>query len=230
MIYITGDTHGKFEHVEDFCYKNKTSRNDTLIILGDACINYFEDYRDDIVKQELSKLPITLFCVHGNHESRPYHIDTYKVLKKYGGLAYVESEFPNLIFAIDGEIYDFNNKKCIVCGGAYSVDKKFRIASGRPWFSDEQPNDIIKKKISNKLSRRKWTIDTVLSHTCPLKYEPIEMFLAWVDQSTVDKSTEIFLDTIEDKLTYNAWWCGHYHLYKKIDNLTFLFNDIVEFN
>lgn len=34
MIYITGDTHGKFERIEQFCGKFKTSREDVLIILG----------------------------------------------------------------------------------------------------------------------------------------------------------------------------------------------------
>ena len=30
MIYITGDTHGKFERIEQFCGKFKTSREDVL--------------------------------------------------------------------------------------------------------------------------------------------------------------------------------------------------------
>ena len=35
VIYITGDTHGKFERIEQFCGKFKTSREDILIILGE---------------------------------------------------------------------------------------------------------------------------------------------------------------------------------------------------
>lgn len=34
----------------------------------------------------------------------------------------------------------------------------------------------------------------------PLKYEPVEVFMAEVDQSKVDKSTEEWLDGIEDRL------------------------------
>ena len=37
---------------------------------------------------------------------------------------------------------------------------------------------------------RNWQVDVVFSHTCPLKYEPVEVFLPGIDQSTVDKSTE----------------------------------------
>lgn len=40
MIYITGDTHGSFERVESFCERIKTKRDDILIILGDAGINF----------------------------------------------------------------------------------------------------------------------------------------------------------------------------------------------
>lgn len=38
------------------------------------------------------------------------------------------------------------------------------------------------------LSERDWKIDVVLSHTCPLRYEPTEVFLSMIDQSSVDKS------------------------------------------
>lgn len=44
---------------------------------------------------------------------------------------------------------------------------------------------------------REKDFDIILSHTCPFKYEPREMFLAVIDQSTVDTSTERWLDTIE---------------------------------
>ncbi len=66
-------------------------------------------------------------------------------------------------------------------------------------------------------------MDIVLSHTAPLKYEPVEVFLAGVDKSQVDKSTEKWLDWIEDQLDYQKWYCGHYHTEKKIDRLEFMF-------
>lgn len=35
-----------------------------------------------------------------------------------------------------------------------------------------------------------WNVDVVLSHTTTLKYELVEVFIAEVDQSKADKSTE----------------------------------------
>lgn len=70
-------------------------------------------------------------------------------------------------------------------------------------------------------------IDIVLSHTCPYKYEPRDAFLPMIDQSTVDDSTERWLDGIEEKADYKAWLCGHWHIEKQIDKLRFLFHDVV---
>ena len=50
MIYITGDKHRDYNDVFNFCNKYKTSKNDILIILGDAGINYFLDEKDYILK------------------------------------------------------------------------------------------------------------------------------------------------------------------------------------
>lgn len=80
-------------------------------------------------------------------------------------------------------------------------------------------------KLESVLEQRGWQIDIVLSHTCPLKYEPREVFLAGINQSTVDKSTEVWLGTIEAKLQYEHWYCGHYHTVKEIDKLQFMFED-----
>ena len=61
------------------------------------------------------------------------------------------------------------------------------------------------------LAARGWKVDAVLSHTTPLKYVPTEVFLTSIDQRLVDKSTEIWLDSIESRLTYKHWYAGHFH-------------------
>ena len=66
-------------------------------------------------------------------------------------------------------------------------------------------------------------------HTAPLKYESTEVFLPMINQSTVDKSTEQWLDSIEEQLYYDRWYCGHYHTAKKIEKIQFMYNDFDEF-
>lgn len=135
----------------------------------------------------------------------------------------MEEEYPNLLFAKDGEVYDLDGKKAIVMGGAYSVDKWYRLQCDLNWFPDEQPSDEIKARVEQKLDELDWKVDVVLSHTCPERYIPREAFLSGVDQSTVDNSTEEWLGRIEQKLTYQSWYCGHWHIDKRIDKMHFLF-------
>ena len=229
MIYITGDKHADFREVFYFCYANETTLDDILIVLGDAGINYYANEKDYMLKNSLLQYPITFFCIHGNHEERPEKIKTYKTKKFHNGIVYYEEDYPNILFAKDGEIYNFNNHKVLVIGGAYSVDKHFRKAYGYNWYESEQPSEKTKNKIVRVLKDLYNKIDIILSHTCPYKYLPREMFLEGVDQSTVDNSTEYFLDKIEETTDYNLWYCGHYHTDKEIDKLIFMFHKIEEF-
>lgn len=225
MIYITGDKHADFSSIYTFCLENQTTINDVMIVLGDAGINYYLDDRDYILKNSLLQYPITFFCIHGNHEERPENIKTYKTRKFHNGLVYYEDDYPNILFAKDGEIYDFANKKVLVIGGAYSIDKYYRIKMGYKWYESEQPSIETKHKILELVNKIK-NVDVVLSHTCPYRYLPYEAFLSGVDQSKVDQSTEKFLDELEQKLNYKKWYCGHYHIEKSIDKIRFMFNDI----
>ena len=228
MTIITGDKHGDFRRVDAMCGLTGTTKDDLLIILGDAGINYFGGMRETEFKQSLAKLPIMMLCLHGNHERRPESLGFYQETQWHGGVVYVQSEFPNLMFAKDGEIYNIGSKKCIAIGGAYSVDKDYRIKRNLGWWPDEQPSDEIKRRVEDRLDNENWRVDIVFSHTAPLKYEPREMFLSFIDDSKVDKSTEIWLDTIEDRLDYDQWFCGHYHTNKSIDKLRFLYEDFFE--
>ena len=225
MIYITGDTHGRFDRVFQFCKQHKTTWDDVLIILGDAGINYWDDIRDSVLKQRLSELPITLFCIHGNHERRPQTLAHYECDVFHDGVVYVEPEYPNILFAMDGQVYKFAGKHCMAIGGAYSVDKYYRLERGMNWFDDEQPDARVKERVERKIFEKR--VDMFLTHTCPFKYIPTEVFLPQIDQSTVDNSTERWLDGIEDAVEYEKWYCGHYHTEKTIDRMRFMFNDFV---
>ena len=72
-VFVRGDTHGYFDWLPDWCEENHTTTNDLLIILGDAGILYYgaKKAREKALKEFISKCPITLLCVRGNHEARP---------------------------------------------------------------------------------------------------------------------------------------------------------------
>lgn len=229
-LYITGDTHRRFDRVYALQDKVGLYEGDVLIILGDVGINYYGNKKDYNLKKELSKLPIELFCIKGNHENYAGNIKSYKLVDYKGGKAWIEKEFPNLVFAKDGEIYEFevNGEKrtAIVIGGAYSVDKYYRLAYGMRWFKDEQPSEETKRFVEEQLEKVNWEVDYVLSHTAPLRYQPREWFLPMIDQDTVDTSTEEWLDEIYTKIKCRKWYCGHYHGEEVIDNMVFMYESI----
>ena len=141
---------------------------------------------------------------------------------------YVEEQYPNILFAKDGEIYNFNGKKVMPIGGAYSIDKYYRIRNGLPWFETEQPDEAIKKYVEQKLDKVNWQLDIVLSHTVPIECEPIWAFIPGLDQSTVDKSTEKWLQYIYDNLEFTEWYAGHYHVECEESGVRIMFEEYDE--
>ena len=226
MFYITGDRHRHFLGLFHYCEKNKLTADDTIIILGDAGINYYGQSIDKQLKRSLSSQKITFFCIHGNHEQRPETIDTYKEKIAFEAPVYFEEEYPNVLFAKDGEIYNLGGYQTLVIGGAYSIDKYARIKRGEPWWEDEQPSDKLKIRLLNRLITEKPKIDIVLSHTCPYRYIPLEGLIDGIDQTIIDQSTEHFLDTLETQIDYKKWYCGHFHIDKEVDNIEFLYSKI----
>ena len=228
MVVLTGDIHRDFNRIFDFAEEMGTTQEDILVILGDAGINYYLNWEDQSVKEDLSRLPLTLLCVKGNHELHADAIDSYEEIPWHCGIVYQEPDYPNLLFAKDGEIYDFDGKRAIVIGGAYSVDKYSRLRAGAPWFDTEQPSAAVCDYVEAQLERAGWRVDYVFSHTAPKSYEPTHAFLPGLDQSLVDKSTEEWLDSIERRLDYQRWFCGHYHCEWNIDRLQFMYEDYEE--
>ncbi|MDR2590159.1 MAG: metallophosphoesterase [Oscillospiraceae bacterium] len=232
MVLLTGDTHRNFKHIAELCLKYSFKKSDVLVILGDVAINYFGDPEDKKVKTLLNTLDITILSIYGNHEMRPEYIPTYNEIEWKGGIVFSESKFPNLVFAKDGEIYELAGKRCIAIGGAYSVDKNFRIVNDWGWWPYEQPSDEIKKHVEANLDSVNWNVDVVLSHTCPFKYIPHERLIPNIDPKRIDNGTEKWLDTIEERLTYKHWYCGHFHCSKVVNNenssIRFMYEDFIE--
>lgn len=229
MIFVTGDTHGKFSRIEDFCQRFDIKHSDEhiMVILGDVGLNYYGDSSDRKRKKKLSKLPLTFFLVRGNHDARPESTGLYDLVDAYGGKAYVEKDFPNLIFAMDGELYKFPNYgKALVLGGGFSVEK----ANGldRKFFENEQPTHTELIHFVDHALEENEKIDFILTHVAPLGYEPSHLFLDFILQEKVDKRVEIFLQGAEKAIEYKKWYFGHYHGDYINGNLRAMFNDIVE--
>ena len=242
-FYITGDKHRDFKAVKVFCSDMGTRRKDVLIILGDAGFNYYADARDEKLKRRVSQLEITLFCLHGNKEKRPENIGTYGIRSFCGGKVYYEPKYPNIFFAIDGEVYNFEGKQYLVVGGAHSVDKMRCLEENKPFWEDEMPDEKAKAKVEAVLQRESNRIYGMMTHTCPIDYLPTEMFVStrqnaalkkspWkrklkkMFKPDINRSTEEWLGILEKDLVYHVWYCGHYHVDKQIDKVRMMHKEI----
>lgn len=238
-VFISGDRHGDYRDVEQFCLKWNTSKDDLLIILGDNGVNYWGPHRDKKLKNYLSALPITFFMIKGNHDQRPslksYHIapeDAHPLVK---GSMLVEDEWPSLLFApMYGRMEFFTSvgwQSAFILGGAYSADKWYRLEmqalgySCYRWFSDEQMTSWEMKEAFSMA--QDCECDFILSHTCPFKYIPRDMFLSQIDQSTVDDTMEHWMDGFEESVPYEKWYCGHWHTDRSVDRMRFMYHDII---
>lgn len=232
MIYFTGDVHG---NIKGLLYRLDRMKiphtpDQIIVLLGDVCVNYLQNTQDYVNKKRLQDSGRTYFCIHGNHEMRPENIASYQEQLGNFGRVYVEQEFPNIQFAIDGELYNLEGYKTLVLGGAYSVDKYYRLECGARWFADEQTTTE-RREVILENSYTFGQLDLVLSHTCPYSWQPTDLFLNGLDQSTVDNSMEKWLEQIETRLDYRHWLFAHFHADRVInDKVTMLFESVISIN
>lgn len=245
---ITGDTHGRvMDRLAQIDTTIYAPTETALIILGDAGINFYLNKTDEKLKEKIQATGFTVFCLRGNHEERPENLgmEPRMILdKNYQGIFYFEDKYPNILYFNNFGLYKLGRYIVYVIGGAYSVDKYYRLANTpigakwTGWFEDEQLNEEEMLACQEEIYNlpHNLTIDFVFTHTCPIQWEPVELFLNMIDPSTVDKTMELWLEEIEKDLQpYKYWLFGHYHadryerpnvlqMYENIENLDDIYN------
>ena len=93
----------KISAYKRFCFKKKRinfDSTDTMVLLGDAGLNYFFDHRDEKLKEKLGKYPFTYFLIHREPRGRPSNCmkknpDEWHMEAMFGGQVYVENKYPS---------------------------------------------------------------------------------------------------------------------------------------
>ncbi len=94
------------------------------------------------------------------------------------------------------------------------------------WFPDEQPSEEIREFCMSELEKYGWREDVILSHTCPYDLRPLDKLMPGLDESKVDSSTELFLQKIRERITYNKWYCRHWHIDRDTPDIEFLYRKV----
>lgn len=245
-IYYTGDIHGDIERITGWMdeIRRQDIKEAVLFQLGDAGLNFYMDERDRRLKEKLQKKidewkldgrNIQILFVRGNHEGRPSGSSSYREEILYGGRAYVEEAYKDLIFLKDGEVYRIGSgaekKKFLVIGGGYSDDFFSRVLQGQEgagyWFDEQLDDDEFDRieDTAGKITDRIY----VLSHMLPVRWAPER------NSESDGKNghgqaprTEIRLQRIADLLGERVvkWIAGHYHVDEINDQFEIVYRDI----
>lgn len=254
-IFCCGDVHGAGYDITSLIAQIKNPAEDDIIIMcGDAGFEY-GTYIQGSAKKAAAKFPGIWIVMRGNHDNRYWeehceirYDNNHEPCQwtPHQGWEFTEDgqylyqkKYPNIKYVNDtGGLYTINNYNFLFVPGAYSVDKHYRLETRRPWNPKEQ---LTYKEqhhlldITIDCNKNNIPIDFVIGHTFPLSKEPWyqHLFLDFIDQSKVDKSTEQFLDILRKEFEKNPafkhYFGGHFHSDIKMGNkYTMLYHIIAE--
>ena len=222
-IFVCGDIHADISHISKRAMKKQNimlTENDYLIILGDfGGVWYYPEsrfYKQDVYLQKwLSKQPWTTLFVDGNHENHDL-LNQYPIEEWNGGnVHHIVKD--KIIHLMRGQIFNIDGKTIFTMGGAQSHDMEIR-QEWINWWRAELPSFQEYETAINNLEKNNWKVDYVLTHCC--SSSGAKELLQEKYNSADESLLEAFFEGLTKNLTYDRWYCGHYHMNKNISNNT----------
>ncbi len=208
-IYVTGDVHGYITDLEQRIKDNNIELGSTIIVAGD--FGFFPNPNNKDDQQSFNKLIQSdyLFCyADGNHE--PFDL-LYELPTESWCGGTIHRLADNVIHLCRGSVFTIENKRIFVMGGAYSIDKKYRIP-GVNWFETEQPSQEEYEYANRYLEKCNYELDYVITHTAPYSLIHALGFSLFREESELDS----YLERIKDSASFKKWLFGHYHMDKSL--------------
>ncbi|MBP5092092.1 MAG: metallophosphoesterase [Bacilli bacterium] len=216
MIYITGDTHGlvDFGRLVTYFSTRHVSRDDILIILGDAGIVWNEETPYAPYYEELG---LTIYYIDGNHENF-FLLNKLPIVERNGARMHRVSE--HIFHILRGEVLHLGGYSFLCLGGATSIDKAYRI-EGISYWREENISYEDMENVFNNLEKEGDHFDFVLTHCAPTSV------IRHMFQYEGDGDTKI-LETLAMRISYNDWLFGHYHQDKASGAFRCFYFDVME--
>lgn len=220
--FLKGDIHGNLFEIIDFINRFNLGKNDNIIILGDCGIAWRKDRKDldqNIKLWNECGNGVKLYFIDGNHENFNI-LNSLPIENNMGKIA------NNIYHLRRGQVYEFENKKILVCGGADSIDKYRRIENFT-WWKEE----TISQETIDDIPAGHY--DYILTHCCPRSvFEKNKIYLStlqFLDENKINHSSEDMLEQLKSKITFDHWFFAHYHINRNLDEkFTCLFEDFRE--
>lgn len=221
--YITGDTHQTNDLQKIFDFKENLTEEDYIIIAGDAGFVWSDSSSELYLRQKIFDLiPATILFIDGNHENFNL-LYSYPLVNFKGGKAHKIND--KMFHLTRGQIFDFNGKKVFTFGGATSIDKNQRVEN-ISWWSQELPTVYEQNNGLDQLDSYDNKVDYIITHALPFS---VLTEITNENSFMIDEDTLVmYLDEIKAKVSYDKWFCGHYHIDKNVykDNIYMLYNRI----
>jgi len=220
MIYLFGDTHGEMEMAKlcsRYFPEGKTlTKDDYVIVLGDFGL-IFDDPQSSSEKywlEQLEKKPFTTLFVDGNHENHP-KINELETVQMFG--SDVGKVNDSVFHLRRGRTYTIDNKKILTIGGAYSIDRPYRVKDKSWW-----PGELLSTEEMDRIDNITGDFDYVLTHTAP------NTIIRELGFSPVVCNVAETLELLKDRITFKHWYFGHFHLDKELDKYTCVYKNIIK--
>ncbi len=205
MIYITGDTHGDRNRFSEGFMQGESewTRNDILIICGDFGFVFSDSEQEREYLDFLAKKPYTICFCDGNHENFS-RLSRYPEETWNGGRVHKIRD--NIIHLMRGYVFNFDGRKILTMGGAYSIDKYMR-KEGFSWWKEELPTNEEYDNAVRNLEKCNKNVDFVITHTAPR--EIIRRMGMHPDAHDMELTG--FLEWIMYEVKFEKWFFGHFH-------------------
>ncbi len=233
-LFVAGDTHGTTEFLTDYLYPKAAALGaDAIVQCGD--FGFWEHQFDgvdflDEVELAGEKYAIPLYALHGNHDNWSLVMASYGQVRDEDWFVRVRE---HIRYIPQGHIWTWAGYRMRAFGGAYSVDKMWRLdlerkmwrqaaakeearrAAGRPhrdvpstagtlWFPDEEMTD---EEFTELMVLDAQPVDVVFSHDKPRSSNPGPHFKDLVECLPNQDRLQLALAALRPR-----WWFhGHLH-------------------
>ena len=218
MLYITGDTHGAYYDLINRITPYDLKNTDSVIVLGD--FGFLWDPNDTKDLEMIKTLPYTVTFLDGNHENYDM-LETFPVEIWNGGKIHRISD--NIIHLMRGQFFNIEGKNFFTMGGAYSVDKMYRIEH-YSWWKDELPCNEEYNNATKNLELQNFKFDYILSHTVPLSV----YYTMHTQPDHHEMELSGYFQWIYEKAAFKHWYAGHHHINKTFNDFTILYDDVIK--
>jgi hypothetical protein len=122
-----------------------------------------------------------------------------------------------------GEYYVIEGRTFFTFGGALSMDKQYR-QPGYSWWEQEEATPEEIQHAREVLRAHEYQADFIITHTLPQSLIGRINLLKDVPDRTAQ-----FLDEVYETVSYQHWYCGHFHVRRELmgQRISVLYEDII---